>query len=267
VRLSQGDPDGVAEAIAKSNAVPPQTEWNAAVMGELRAAQALAALEQGDQDECGRLLGDYDLARLGASSSQHLLNVARIRLALGAGLDVRAPLDHQIRESMTQGRFGHSLEWRVLRALALKAAGLNAEAAIELEHAVILAKPEGFLRVFADDWENLKSLQTQLRSVGTRSYLAPLDGIVTGKPGPVTSATSTPAQAQPSALQEPLSSRELEVLELVARGLSNQAIADELFVSVGTVKTHMHNILSKFDVRNRTQAVHRARALGLIGND
>ncbi|NJN45207.1 MAG: response regulator transcription factor [Candidatus Competibacteraceae bacterium] len=61
-----------------------------------------------------------------------------------------------------------------------------------------------------------------------------------------------------------MSSRELEVLCWVAQGLSNRAIAEKLFVSVGTVKTHLHNILAKLAVGNRTEAVHRARSLDLI---
>jgi len=65
-------------------------------------------------------------------------------------------------------------------------------------------------------------------------------------------------------LREPLSERELEVLALLAAGKSNREIARELFVALSTVKTHVKNIYGKLDVRNRTQAVSRARALGLL---
>jgi LuxR family maltose regulon positive regulatory protein len=65
-------------------------------------------------------------------------------------------------------------------------------------------------------------------------------------------------------LIEPLSERELEVLRLVADGLSNREIADRLFVSVGTVKTHVHNILGKLGVEGRPRAIARARELDLI---
>ncbi len=68
--------------------------------------------------------------------------------------------------------------------------------------------------------------------------------------------------AQP--LFEPLSERELEVLRLVADGLSNREIADKLIIGVGTVKTHVHHIYSKLDVSGRTQAVARAREIELI---
>jgi LuxR family maltose regulon positive regulatory protein len=67
-----------------------------------------------------------------------------------------------------------------------------------------------------------------------------------------------------SALVEPLSQRELEVLGLVAQGLTNREISERLFVSVGTVKTHVHHILGKLGVQSRTEAAARARDLGLV---
>ncbi len=61
-----------------------------------------------------------------------------------------------------------------------------------------------------------------------------------------------------------ISKREYEVLELMAQGLSNQGIADKLFVSLNTVKTHSSNLFMKLDARRRTQAIHRAKELGLL---
>ena len=68
----------------------------------------------------------------------------------------------------------------------------------------------------------------------------------------------------PSSLVEPLSERELEVLRLVAEGLSNREIAERLVVAIGTVKVHIHNICGKLDAQNRTQAILRAQQLGLL---
>ena len=61
-----------------------------------------------------------------------------------------------------------------------------------------------------------------------------------------------------------ISKREYEVLELIALGLSNQEIADKLFVSLNTIKTHSSNLFMKLDARRRTQAIHRAKELGLL---
>jgi ATP/maltotriose-dependent transcriptional regulator MalT len=71
-----------------------------------------------------------------------------------------------------------------------------------------------------------------------------------------------PSMAQP--LVEPLSGRELEVLRLLAEGRSNQEIARDLFIAVGTVKTHVHNVCGKLAVANRTAAAARARELHLL---
>ena len=73
-----------------------------------------------------------------------------------------------------------------------------------------------------------------------------------------------PSATPASTLIEPLSERELEVLELVAQGLSNREIAERLFITVGTVKTHAHNIYGKMGVNRRTEAVARAQELGLV---
>jgi LuxR family maltose regulon positive regulatory protein len=88
-----------------------------------------------------------------------------------------------------------------------------------------------------------------------------VDDLLSGVP-PVRAPAGPPLSEQP--LIEPLSERELEVLGLMAEGLSNQEIAGKLFISVGTVKTHVHNICGKLDVASRTQAVAQARELGLL---
>jgi LuxR family transcriptional regulator, maltose regulon positive regulatory protein len=75
---------------------------------------------------------------------------------------------------------------------------------------------------------------------------------------------ATEEEPHPIALAEPLSERQLEVLQLIAEGLTNAQIAQRLFISVTTVKWHSTNIYNKLDVRNRTQAVARARGLGLL---
>ena len=75
---------------------------------------------------------------------------------------------------------------------------------------------------------------------------------------------SAPAASPTAGLSEPLSERELEVLVLIAAGKSNRSIASELFISVGTVKTHLNNLYRKLDSHSRTQALARARDLNLI---
>jgi LuxR family maltose regulon positive regulatory protein len=99
-------------------------------------------------------------------------------------------------------------------------------------------------------------IEKQTRS---RHLLAYADSLLAAFPAAV-SAT----RGKAAILPEPLSERELEVLGLVAEGLSNREIADKLFLSVGTVKTHVHNIFGKLGVESRPRAIARARELDLV---
>jgi LuxR family maltose regulon positive regulatory protein len=84
---------------------------------------------------------------------------------------------------------------------------------------------------------------------------------------PVAESEQTgPSKTQPpkSELIEPLSERELEVLQLIAAGLTNSEIASRLFLSPNTVKVHTHNIYGKLNVHSRTQAIARSQELGLL---
>ena len=102
----------------------------------------------------------------------------------------------------------------------------------------------------------MKALLERLRAKGgdPKEYVLPILSAF--------GESSRPSTSQP--LVEPLSERELDVLRLVAEGMSNGEIAERLVVSVGTVKTHVHSIIDKLGVRSRTQAVARARELALF---
>jgi LuxR family maltose regulon positive regulatory protein len=141
-----------------------------------------------------------------------------------------------------------------------------------LAEALTLACPQGYVRVFVDEGPPMRALlrhiiaahragQPSVRGIPVR-HLARLRQAFDGQPdvpgsGPVT------APAMPG-LIDPLTGRELEVLAMLAAGTSNQAIADELFVTLFTVKKHVSHILGKLGAASRTGAVARARELGLI---
>jgi LuxR family maltose regulon positive regulatory protein len=165
------------------------------------------------------------------------------------------------------------IEIDVLDSLVLQAAGEQEEALARLEGALAMAEPEGYVRVFADEGEPIgRQLNALLTLRGGRDgWQAPYSrGYVeqllreTGVPAEAAPTPGAGARAQSSELVESLSERELEVLELLAQGLSNQQIANQLFISVGTVKRHTHNIYGKLTVENRTQALLKGRELGLI---
>jgi LuxR family maltose regulon positive regulatory protein len=168
-----------------------------------------------------------------------------------------------------QERWSHVIEMKVLQALAHHLRGEEQEALTVLAQALHLAEPEGYIRIFVDEGPPMAALLSQLwaqeRKQGPTVYLdtvlaAFLPDNMALEPQPKTAGQR--ATAQP--LLDPLSERELEVLQLIARGDSNPEIAKELVLSVDTVKRHVYNIFPKLGVKNRVKAVAQARTLGLL---
>jgi LuxR family maltose regulon positive regulatory protein len=166
------------------------------------------------------------------------------------------------------GWMGKAIEVLALQALALRARG-DVDAALgALERALALAEPEGFVRTFVDEGSPMAALLYEAAGRGiapdyTRRLLSAF-GEAAGV-GPRTGATDSALVHQsPFPLVERLSRRELEVLQLIAAGLSNREIAGRLFLAPSTVKVHTRNIYGKLDVHSRIQAVTRARELGML---
>ena len=163
-------------------------------------------------------------------------------------------------------------------AVALQLWGDGGPAYVVLEDALRLGEPEGYVRTFVEEGEVMRRLIATWRA-GTARNAAVADPAalrLVAYAGrllaafPKAEASDSPAgpaggrsQANRS-LIEPLSEREIEVLELVARGLSTQEIASKLIIAEGTVKAHLASIYRKLDVHSRTQALASARALHLL---
>jgi LuxR family maltose regulon positive regulatory protein len=154
------------------------------------------------------------------------------------------------------------------------ACGDEAAGQAALAEALILAAPEGHLRVFLAEGAALAAVLRPLLAdrqlndlVGIarmpRAFLGDLAAAFDRQGTPVLPASRPGAVAVPGLL-EPLSARELEVLGLVSAGRPNRAIAEELFISLDTVKRHVSHLFAKLGVANRTEAVAQARALGLL---
>jgi LuxR family maltose regulon positive regulatory protein len=161
-----------------------------------------------------------------------------------------------IEEARSSGHGSLYVKALSLQALALWASGDSQQALKILEQALMLAEPQGFCRAFVDEGEPMASLLRQARQQGI--FADYVDRLLS------TFAEEARAPEPESVLPEPLSERELEVLQLAATGASNKAIAAELFIAVSTVKKHMGNILVKLDTQNRVQAAARARELDLL---
>lgn len=173
---------------------------------------------------------------------------------------VMALLDRLQSTGEESGRTGSVIEILMLRALALEACGDLAGALPSLERALSLAESEGYIRLFIGEGLPMTRLLTEASARGIMPrYTATLLAAVASHPGRDTHP-STPARD----MAEPLTEREIEVLRLVAEGRSNREIADRLFLALDTVKGHNRRIFAKLDVERRTEAIARARELGLL---
>jgi LuxR family maltose regulon positive regulatory protein len=199
-----------------------------------------------------------------------LLAMARVSLASGEAAQALEVLDRLTRSSKATGHRRTAIESLVLGAVAWQARlpGRGAfDAALgRLEEALALAEPGGYVRIFVDEGSPVRRLLVrwlaQASAGSLRDYAARL---LTAFDGPPAAPTRDfEAGSASSDIVEPLSPRELEVLQLVALGCTNQEIAQQLVVASGTVKAHTASIYRKLQVANRTQAVARARRLGLL---
>ena len=273
IREAHGDPAGALEAmdeagqaglspqvIALLNPVPSQRARLLLARGDVHAAaQWATAAGLSPDDE-----PDYP-------QEPAYLVLARVLLAQNSHGPALTLLQRLLDAAASQGRAGSIIEIQALRALALAARGDHAAALGALTEALTLACPQGYVRVLADEGTPIGALLAQLpvARLGQQNAAGRID------PGYLaallracshTDAVPPPSRTVGAApgLIEPLTGRELEVLRLLAAGRSNQRIAHDLVVALDTVKKHVTHILGKLGAANRTEAVARARQLGLI---
>ena len=140
--------------------------------------------------------------------------------------------------------------------------GQTSEALASLRRALTLAQPGGFSRTFVDCGSDLVPLLQQLQRQGvTPDYVAQL---LTAFPSDRRPQTADRQQAENKGPLDLLTRREEEILRLMQAGLTNQEIANELVISLYTVKRHATNIYNKLAVSNRRQAIRQAQQLGLL---
>ncbi len=181
---------------------------------------------------------------------------ARLRLAEGRPAQAIALLESALPIAEQVNRVGLVIEYEILIALAAQALGQSEKVLSALGRALALAEPEGYVRIFVDEG----------RAVARLLYEAASRGIKPEYTGRLLAAfpTAGPPAPKQAGLVEPLSERELEVLRLIAEGLSNEEAAQRLVLSLPTIKWHASNIYGKLGVKSRTEAVARAKALGIL---
>jgi LuxR family maltose regulon positive regulatory protein len=151
----------------------------------------------------------------------------------------------------------------VLQAVTLQAHGEQEKAVHLLCDALAVAEPGGFIRLFVDEGRPVAQLLSAAEATGMMpDYLGKLLAVFEAEEQKSEATSYLPLPAQ--SLIDPLSRREVEVLQLMAQGLSNQEISERLVLALDTVKGHNKKIFGKLQVQRRTEAVARARELGLL---
>jgi LuxR family maltose regulon positive regulatory protein len=185
---------------------------------------------------------------------------ARIELAQGQPEQALAMLDPLLALMERRGLSSRRMiEIYNLKALALQALGREKEALASLEKALSRGEPGGFVRSFVDEGQPMAVLLRLAATHGIRPEYA--SHLLSAFEAP---DLDRPAAAPAQPLVEPLSERELEVLQLLSTSLSSPEIADRLFIATSTVRSHVKNIYGKLNVHRRWDAVERGRELGLI---
>jgi LuxR family maltose regulon positive regulatory protein len=197
------------------------------------------------------------------------ITLARVLLACyqndrapGSISEVAGLLERLLKAAEAGGRKGSAIEILVLQAIVYHAQGDLPAALNPLQKALTLAEPEGYVRMFVD--EGLPMMQL-LREAASRGIMSDYTGKL------LTAFEAGERKSQPKAdlasaqpLIEPLSQREQKILQLIAQGLSNREIGERLFLALDTVKGYNRKIFDKLQVQSRTEAIARARELGLL---
>jgi LuxR family maltose regulon positive regulatory protein len=266
VLFSSGDKTGAEEVIKSMENTAREYDMPLWTLLQLSAWQVRIWLAQGKLEAASQWVGERELDPDGVLTYLHeaeYIVFARILIAQGRLDEATTLLQRLLEVAEAGGRISRVIEMMLLQSLALQAGDDTTRAMNTLEQALALAEPGGFIRAFVDEGPSMARLLYEALSQGiapdyVRQLLAAF---------PVSKPEQTPPpKSRNSEFEwiEPLSERELEVLQLIAEGLTNPEIATRLFLSVNTVKAHTRNIYGKLDSHNRMQAVANARAFGIL---
>ena len=271
IKEAHGDPDGALDLLDEAERlyfrtvlpdVHPISALKARVWVRLgRLAEALSWGRERD------LSVDDDLSYL--REFDHI-TIARVLIAqyksdlVGGSIhEAMGLLERLLQAAEEGGRIGSMIEILVLLALAHEAQGDISPALVSLERALTLAESEGYVRIFVDEGPSMAELLSEALNRGIApDYVRKLLGAFPD--AKLEQADSVKSQAQGSELIDPLSERELDVLQLMAEGQKYKEIAEHLVISLNTVRHHTKNIYRKLEVNNRTQAIKKANDLNLL---
>ncbi len=260
LKESEGDLDAALEFLNEAKrlfiSTPiPNTRPVETLKARIYLKQGQLSKAQEWVHECGIKVND-DLSYL--HEFEHI-TLARVLISEDKILDALKLLSRLLQTAENAKRMGSMLEILTVQALTFHAHGDTVQALASLKRALTLAEPEGYFRFFVNEGSVMAELLTALSRAREDDRL---NNYIQKLLNAFTKTKPEPANAQP--LIDPLSERELEVLRLVADGLSNDEISQKLFLALSTVKGHNLRIFGKLQAKSRTEAVARARELSLL---
>jgi LuxR family maltose regulon positive regulatory protein len=197
------------------------------------------------------------------------VNLARVLVAQGLyrpdgpWLDEALALLARLAEAAEEaGWVGRAIEVLVLRAVAHAARGEESAASGPLARALALAEPEGYIRTFLDEGAPVRGLLVGAVARGAAPHQAYMGRLLSAFGAAPEEAMA--GSVSSTGLAEPLTERELQVLSLMATDLTSPEMAEALFVSKNTVRTHIHHVYQKLDAHSRQEAILRAQELGIL---
>ena len=249
LKLAQGDVESAASILAQADQSARQQNFVHRIP-EIAAVQVLTLIRQGNQAAAAHLAQTHKLP----------ISQAHVHLAQEKPSDALAVLDSWDKHVDAMGWKDERLKVLLLQAVSHQALGKDEKALHLLSSAMELAEPGGFIRIFVDLGAPMARLLSKMKGDDARmqEYVHKLLAAFNQQQDTLASSFIQ----QP--LVEPLSQREMEVLQLIAQGLSNDEIGKRLFLALDTVKGHNRRIYDKLQVQRRTEAVARARQLGLL---
>jgi LuxR family maltose regulon positive regulatory protein len=274
ILFSRGDLTGAEEIIYKIEKIASKSHVPLWITTQMTAWQARLWLAQDKLEAASKWLEESGLYANGEftlpDEIDHIaliehLTVARILIAQGRLEESTTLLHHLGVAAEAGGRTSRVIEILILQALALQAVGDEDQALVTLEKALSLSETEGFIRIFVDEGPPMAGLlyEALKRGIAHNYTNRLLSAFPVTEPEP---AGPPKAQVPTSELVEPLSEREIEVLQLIAEGLTNQEVASRLYLAPSTVKVHTRNIYGKLGAHHRADAVAKARAFGILSS-
>jgi LuxR family maltose regulon positive regulatory protein len=277
IRQTLGQPAKAAEVLARAERIGEERgapralatiQWERVRLALQRGDVAAAEREAQNLGEAG--FENRPPGWTSPANDPETPEVGRLRLMVRTGGAGQAlpRLRSELEAAEALHRRRRALKLRIVLAEALAAVGDKASALSVLRDAVLFGSREGYVRTFVDEGRTVLSLLAELRDAwGAEEAVEPdiaehLERLLAAGR---TSAPTLPAADAPAAWPfESLTDREVEILQLASAGCSNRALADRLFVTVATVKYHLRNINLKLHAENRTEAIAKARRVGLI---